>query len=180
MLKSSIILSVCLFLVAPGWADRSAAAKVPGFNVHTVREAAGTRFLRGGAPRPDTLAALAKDAKARKTVETLVDLRHPAKKDDRSRKEGRLTPEEEEAQARKLGLRYVSVSAMDKGLPQQLARLQKSGDVYIHCMYGVNRTGFAVARYARANKVKVDTTGLGKRDVADGDAFQKRLEGSGR
>jgi hypothetical protein len=175
--RSAVFILLCA-LVAP--AARADPAAVPGFNVHTVQKADGKRFLRGGAPRPDTLAALAKDAKARKTVVTLVDLRHPAKKDDRSGKEGRLAPDREEAQARKLGIRYVSISAMDKGLPQELARLQKSGDVYIHCMYGVNRTGFAVARYARSAKIKVDTTGLGKRDVADGDAFQKRLEGLGR
>lgn len=180
MSRSFTAAFLTLLITAPCWAERTPPPAVPGFNVHTVQEAGGKRFLRGGAPRLDTLAALAKDARVRKTVVTLVDLRHPAKKDDVSGKEGRLAPDVEEAQAKKLGIRYLSVSAMDKGLPQELARLQKSGDIYLHCMYGVNRTGFAVARYARATKLKVDTTGLGKRDMADGEAFQKRLEGSGR
>jgi hypothetical protein len=43
-------------------------------------------------------------------------------------------------------------------------------------MYGVNRTGFATARYARSTGAKVPDDGLGKRDWKQGDAFQQRIE----
>ena len=52
------------------------------------------------------------------------------------------------------------------------------GDVYIHCHYGVNRTGFAVGRYATARDLEVDRAKMGERDWNQGVAFQKRLMGN--
>jgi hypothetical protein len=151
------------------------AVPPPGHNVHLVQESPSGRFWRGGAPGADTLEALARTAKARGKTATLIDLRTPPNRDDQSGKGGRLAPKAEAALAKRLGLRYVAVSALDKALPARLKQAAQSGDVYIHCMYGVNRTGFAVARYARATKQQVDRAGLGKRDYAQGDAFQARL-----
>ena len=153
------------------------AANPPGFNVYVVQKKPGSTFYRGGAPRKDTMQALAKAAKAKGKTVTLVDLRTPPFKDDVSGKGGRLSPTQEAAMAEELGIRYVAINALKKDLPSRLKQFQQRGDVYIHCMYGVNRTGFAVARFARAHKVKVDATRLGKRDVKQGDAFQRRLEG---
>jgi len=151
-----------------------AAPKLPpGFNVHAVHEEAGRRFLRGGAPRADTLETLARDAQARGVPVTLVDLRRPANSDDRSGKAGRLSPQAEAAAAKKLGLRYVSISALDRGFTARLEALRQEGDVYLHCMYGVNRTGFAVARWAHAHGRQPARTGLGTRDWKQGVAFEK-------
>jgi hypothetical protein len=147
----------------------------PGFNIHLVRETGSSRFWRGGAPRKDTLESLATAARKRGGVVTLFDLRKPANSDDRSSKAGRLSPADEESLARKLGLRYEAVSALDRTLPTRLDEALARGDVYMHCMYGVNRTGFATARYARAERVSVDKTGLGKHDWKQGDAFQAAL-----
>ncbi len=167
-LAAALLLSSSLAVAAP--------APPPGHNVHLVRELNGNRFWRGGAPRKDTLEALASSAKARGKTVTFIDLRKPANSDDRSGKTGRLSPDAEAAMAKKHGLRYVGISALDKKLPDVLASAFKSGDVYMHCMYGVNRTGFAAARYARAEKCSVPTKGLGKRDWKQGDAFQARIE----
>ena len=147
----------------------------PGFNVHLAQETPTGRFWRGGAPKPETIQALAKDAKARGVTVTFIDLRQPANKDDRSGKGGRLSPDAEKALATRLGLRYEAVNALDKGLPNRLTAALKQGDIYMHCMYGVNRTGFAAARYSVATGAKNPTTGLGKRDWKQGEAFQKRL-----
>lgn len=150
-----------------------AAPKVPpGHNVHLVQEGK-TRFWRGGAPGKDTLQALAQEARARQVPVTLIDLRTPPNKDDRSGKGGRLAPTDERREAEKLGFRYVPVSALDRGLPARLQEAVRKGDVYIHCMYGVNRTGFAVARYASATGLTVGREGLGKRDWAQGTRFQE-------
>jgi hypothetical protein len=149
----------------------------PGFNVHLVREIPTGRFWRGGAPRPDTLQALAASAQARKARVTLIDLRSPAHADDLSGKGGRLSPAREAEEARKLGLRYESVSALDRHLLERVQAALEQGDVYLHCMYGVNRTGFAAARYARATGQQIGTEGLGPRDWRQGDRFQERLEG---
>jgi hypothetical protein len=149
----------------------------PGFNVHLVHSTARGRFWRGGAPRRDTLAALASSARARGVQVTLVDLRKPANRDDQSGKAGRLSPAGEAKAARELGFHYLSISALDRKLPDRLNEAMARGDIYMHCMYGVNRTGFAAARYARALKVKVPAQGLGKRDWAQGDRFQRSIEG---
>ena len=163
-----------LTLFAP--VAQAAPAPPPGFNVHLVQESGGRPVWRGGAPRRDTLDALARSARARGVVLTLIDLRAPANSDDQSGKKGRLAPRSEEALSRKLGVRYVSVSALDRQLPARLQAALKQGDVYMHCMYGVNRTGFAAARYASAARVSTTTAGLGKRDWRQGAAFQATLE----
>jgi hypothetical protein len=163
----AIVLSAAAALAAP--------QPPPGFNVHLVEDTGRSRFWRGGAPRQDTVQALAKSARARGVTVTFVDLRTPPNSDDRSGKGGRLSPAAQAATAKKLGLRYVSVSALDKGLPGKLQSWQKQGDIYMHCMYGVNRTGFATARFARAKGVEVPTKGLGKRDWKQGEAFQARV-----
>lgn len=174
-----LVLSAAAFVPAVDAAAQP--SKVPGFNVHVVQQKPGSTFYRGGAPRKDTMEALARAAKAKGKTATLVDLRiKPTFKDDTSGKGGRLTPAQEAAMAKKLGIRYVAINALQKDLPAQLRKFQQHGDIYIHCMYGVNRTGFAVARFAKAAKVKVPTQGLGKRDVRQGDAFQTRLEQSAR
>lgn len=167
----------CLLVLAtaPGLAALAAPAPPPGFNVHLVQEQAPTRFWRGGAPKPETVEALAKAAKARGVTVTFIDLRKPANSDDRSGKGGRLSPTDEEALAKKLGLQYQAVNALDRDLPARLEAAQKRGDVYMHCMYGVNRTGFATARFARSTGAKVPDEGLGKRDWKQGDAFQARV-----
>lgn len=152
------------------------AANPPGFNVFVVQKKPGSTLYRGGAPRKDTMESLAKAARAKGKTVTLVDLRTPPFKDDVSGKGGRLSPTQEAAMAKKLGVRYVAINSSKKDLPAQLRGFLKQGDVYVHCMYGVNRTGFTVARYARAEKVKVPLERLGKRDVKQGDAFQANLE----
>lgn len=152
----------------------------PGYNVHLVQESQGHRFWRGGGPRRDTLEVLAASARERGVSVTLVDLRHPANADDRSGKQGKLSPQGEAALAQELGLQYLSISALDRKLTPALRKATSKGDVYIHCMYGVNRTGFAVARYARDTGVAVNRTGLGPRDWRQGDAFQARLQGNSR
>src|SRR5438552_2973210 len=87
-------------------AATAAPAPPPGFNVHLVRETGSSRFWRGGAPRKDTLGALASAARKRGVSVTLIDLRAPASADDRSGKSGRLAPADEAALAPKLGLQY--------------------------------------------------------------------------
>jgi hypothetical protein len=170
--KSFVYLALVGALLGLVPAGVAAPASPPGFNVFVVQEKNGTRFYRGGAPRKDTMESLARSARARGVGVTLVDLRKPAFKDDGSGKGGRLSPSQEEALAKKLGLRYVPINALDKGLPAKLAAYQKQGDIYMHCMYGVNRTGFATARFCRATGVKTSTEGLGKRDWKQGDAFE--------
>lgn len=167
-------LVLSLFL-APAAQPPARVAAPPGRNIHLVQETPSGRFWRGAAPGVDTLEALARAAKARGKSATLVDLRTPPSADDRSGKGGRLPPDAEAAQARRLGLRYLAVSALDRKLPERLQQVGRAGDVYIHCMYGVNRTGFAVARFARFTGRPVNRSGLGKRDFAEGDAFQARL-----
>jgi hypothetical protein len=149
----------------------------PGYNVHLVQSTPAGRFWRGAAPRADTVVALAASAREHGVGLTLVDLRTPPRADDRSGKERKLTPAGEAALARKLGAVYLPISAMDRQFIPRLQAALKKGDVYLHCMYGVNRTGFAVARYARATGASLDRTGLGSRDWSQGTAFQTRLSG---
>jgi len=165
-------LLITLFLLSP-WALAQPAAP-PGHNVHFVAEdKGGSLFWRGGSPRSDTLQALQKRAQERQRPITLIDLRRPPTRDDLLGHAGRLTPTGEAQLARGLGLRYRSISALDSDLIQVLDQALKAGDVYIHCMYGVNRTGFAVARYATAHGLKLDRKALGKRDWQEGVRFQK-------
>src|SRR5205085_2012864 len=60
--------------------------------------------------------------------------------------------------------------------PARIEQALRQGDVYMHCMYGVNRTGFATARFARATGEALSHSGLGARDWRQGDAFQARLD----
>lgn len=175
-MNHQLVLPLALPLLAAPLA--AAPLPPPGHNVHLVQETPAGRFWRGGAPSAETVEALARTAKARGKSVTLVDLRTPANRDDQSGKDGRLAPKAEAELAKRLGLKYVAVSALDKSLPSRLKEAAQSGDVYIHCMYGVNRTGFAVGRYARATGQQVDRTGLGKRDYNQGDAFQARVSHS--
>lgn len=151
----------------------SAAEAPPGHNVHLVREVKGSRFWRGGAPTKDTVKDLVDSAKARSVQLTFVDLRAPDNADDRSGKGGRLTPTQEKALAERYGARYVQISALKKPLVDTLKDALKRGDVYMHCMYGVNRTGFACARYATALKIDIPRDKLGKRDWDQGERFQR-------
>ena len=148
----------------------------PGFNVHLVQETKTGRLWRGGAPRKDTLEALAESAKKRHVTVTLLDLRTPANADDKSGKAGRLSPAQEKALCEKLGLRYEPVSALDAKLTDRMTEALTKGDAYFHCMYGVNRTGYAAARYACATQAHVDPAGLGKHDWEQGYAHQRRLK----
>lgn len=149
----------------------------PGFNVHLVFDHKDKGlFWRGGGPRPDTMQFLAEEARRRHRPLTLIDLRHPANRDDVSGKGGRLSPAGEEKMASSLGLRYHSISALDEGAVAYIAGALKEGDVYVHCMYGVNRTGFMVGRYATSKRLEVDRTGMGTRDYRDGVKFQERVQ----
>jgi len=174
LVRPATVLLACLSIASVSLA--ATPTPPPGHNVHLVQEANQSRFWRGGAPRRDTVDALVASAKARGKTVTFVDLRKPANADDKSGKTGRLSPVQEEALAKKLGLRYVGISALDRKLPSVLSEALKVGDIYMHCMYGVNRTGFAAARFARATGATLDRKGLGKRDWAQGDAFQSRLQ----
>lgn len=152
------------------------ASDPPGHNVHRVVLKEGAVMWRGGSPTRETLRAL--QATARKTGRpvTFIDLRHPPFDDDLRGGGGRLTPAGEEKAARELGLRYRSISALDRDLIEVLAQALRDGHVYVHCQYGVNRTGFAVGRYATAGKLKVDRTKLGERDWNQGVNFQNNIK----
>jgi hypothetical protein len=176
--RTPLALLPLLLLAGPASAVLPAPKAPPGFNVHLVTLTSTTRFWRGGAPKRDTVEALARDARERGVTVTFVDLRKPANSDDRSGKGGRLAPTEEQALAEKHGLRYEAISALDRQLPDRLEAALKRGDIYMHCMYGVNRTGFAAARYAVATGTRPSTTSLGKRDWKQGEAFQRRLQPS--
>lgn len=149
----------------------------PGHNVHQVlvRQGGGTAW-RGGAPTRQTLLDLQARARERKRPLLLIDLRHPDNEDDRSGKSGRLSPEAERQLASELGLRYVSISALDHDLVPTMKQGLKDGDIYVHCMYGVNRTGFAMGRYATATHCDMDREALGKRDWQQGVDFETRVQ----
>ena len=152
-------------------------ATPPGFNVHQVFDHQDKEtFWRGGGPRQDTLQFLASEARRKHRPLTLIDLRHPANQDDVSGKQGRLSPAAEAKMASALGLRYHSISALDTGAIALIAEALRQGDVYVHCMYGVNRTGFAVGRYATAKHIEVERAGMGTRDYRDGVKFQERVQ----
>lgn len=171
----SCVLIACFLLSA---VSRPAGAELttpPGFNVHVVTQEDGHILWRGGAPRSDTIRALEEASSARHIKVTFIDLRHPANRDDLAGWGGRLSPAAEKRMAEGLGLHYISISALDKHLLASIHEALKAGDVYIHCMYGVNRTGFAIGRLATADRLIIDRTGLGKRDWREGDAFQARI-----
>src|SRR5687767_8013382 len=112
----SMMLSTSLALGISAGAN-AAPAPPPGFNVHLVQDAGTGRFWRGGAPRQDTLQALGASARKRGVTVTLIDLRAPSNRDDRSGKAGRLSPADEAAAGLKLGMQYLAVNALDKKLP---------------------------------------------------------------
>jgi len=141
--------------------------------VHVVIRREQNTLWRGGGPTRETMLALQSSAQQNGRPITLIDLRHPPFADDLRGGGGRLSPAGEEKMARELGLRYLSVSALDKDLVQLMDRALLEGDVYIHCMYGVNRTGFAVGRYATACELKVDRSKLGVRDWNQGVNFER-------
>jgi hypothetical protein len=146
--------------------------------VHAVVQKESNVLWRGAAPRQDTVEALAAKAAAHDKTVTIFDLRQPSNDDDRSGKAGRLSPEAEKALADKLHVQYVSVSALEHDLPARIDQALRSGDVYIHCMYGVNRTGFACGRYEVADGLHVDHTGLGNKDIQEGIDFQHKVAAS--
>ena len=148
-------------------------APPPGHNVHRVVEQDEHLFWRGGGPTRETMLALQATARQQQRPLTLIDLRHPPFDDDRRGGGGRLSPAGEKRLANQLGLRYRAVSALDKDLIAIIDEALQAGDVYLHCQYGVNRTGFAVARYATARGLKVDRRKLGERDWNQGVRFQK-------
>lgn len=141
-----------------------ALAPPPGFNIHLVREAYDHVLWRGGAPRRDTLEGLQKLAQERHIPLTLIDLRYPSQYYDKDHNEGRLSPAEEARLARALGLRYQTTSSRSAGLPARIDKALQEGDVYVHCMFGVNRTGFTMARYATAYGLEFDRAFLGESD----------------
>lgn len=149
---------------------------LPGINVHLVRTTQTGRFWRGSAPLPETLEALAASAHRRHTSVTVIDLRYPVRKMDEVIQNGRLRPWDEVPVCQKLGLRYLTFSEFRPDLPAQIAKALAQGDVYLHCMYGKNRTGFAVARYACANNLVLNYDGLGEGDVIGGVAFQRKMK----
>lgn len=172
--------AVLLAVLTAGSPLPAAPLAVPGFNVHAVEVKKVSRILRGGAPTRATLEALARSARERGVRVTLFDLRSPANADDRSGKGGRLAPAAEAAMAAKLGIGYVRISALDRELVRRIQEARREGDVYFHCMYGVNRTGFAAGRLACASGESHPTVGTGKRDWAQGVAFEKARRGTGR
>jgi hypothetical protein len=128
---------------------------------------------RGGGPTAKTLEWLGRHAHQHDQVLTLIDLRHPASSDDLSGKGGRLSPAAEKAWAVREHHRYHCLSALDPQLVPTIEQALRQGDVYIHCMYGVNRTGFAMGRYAVATSATLDRSGMGTRDVKQGEDFER-------
>ena len=145
----------------------------PGHNVHSVRELDERVFWRGGGPTRETMLALQARARQKGRPVTLIDLRHPPFNDDFRGTGARLTPAGEKTLSGQLGLRYRAINALDKNLIRVLDEALQAGDVYLHCQYGVNRTGFAVGRYATAHNLKVDRKKLGERDWNQGVRFQQ-------
>lgn len=162
-----------LLLCLPVLADTPEAP--PGPNVHLVRETETGHLWRGGGPRVKTLEALQQSASERNVKVTLFDLRHPSNADDRSGKDGRLSPQDEQKWAAEHGLTYRSHSSFEDDLPALIDKALAEGDVYVHCMYGVNRTGFTVGRYCTRYGLKIDRSGMGERDWNQGVAWQKRV-----
>lgn len=167
--------SVLVLGLLPGSVGAQAAAP-PGLNVHLVHTQEGNRLWRGAAPRRDTVEALAGAARAKGRRATFIDLRHPANADDRSGKSNRLSPADEQALCRKSGVDYLAISALDRNLIPRLQEALGRGDVYMHCMYGVNRTGFAAGRYSRSLNLQASRKGAGSRDWRQGEEFETRIQ----
>lgn len=148
------------------------ASVPPGFNVHFVCSYGWGKMWRGGAPTAQTLAWLGRHARQHNLTLTLIDLRAPASSDDVSGKGKRFTPTQEKLWARREHHAYYSMSALDAKLLPTLEQARRKGDVYIHCMYGVNRTGFAIGRFTVSTGAAIDKSGLGARDIKQGVDFQ--------
>ncbi len=148
---------------------------IPGHNVHVVSASEGYLFLRGAAPTTQTMSWLLEVAKKTGLPLTMVDLRVPVRDYDKNGEGGRLSPATEKGLTEKAGHTYVPRSALAKTFGEDLAAIaaQPRGIVYLHCQYGVNRTGFAIGRLHKLTGMDFDRTGLGDRDFKQGVAYQK-------
>jgi hypothetical protein len=165
-----------LFLLTAPVLAETPGSTLPGHNIHLVIDEHGHHFWRGGSPKLETLKALQTSASLRHTSVTLIDLRHPSTSDDLTGKEGRLAPADEAKAAKRLGFHYRSISSLDPALVPVIDDALRRGDVYIHCMYGVNRTGIALGRYCVAHQEKLDRNGTEPRDFKHGEHLQQQLE----
>ncbi len=176
-----IVVLACFLALPTCWAapGRSVPEPPSGFNVHLVEIVNGHRFWRGGAPTEKTMSALVAASRARGVMLTLIDLRKPANKDDRSGKGGRMSPAAEQRAVAAAGesVRYQALSALAKDLTSRIAAALRTGDVYVHCMYGVNRTGFAIGRHAASTGRAPNRKGLGERDYRQGVAYHRAGRG---
>ena len=144
-----------------------------GHNVFKVLEVDGSILWRGGAPTINTILELAEFSKKHNRIVTLIDLRKPERAYDLSGDNGGLTSLKERNLSESKGLNYLRISALDPSFCEVVTDKLKEGDVYLHCMYGVNRTGFAVGRLSINQGAKFDIDGLGKRDVRSGENFEE-------
>ncbi|GEM_PF-6931894 len=142
-------------------------------NVYKVLEGDRSILWRGGAPTKETILELAEFSKKHNRSVTLIDLRKPERDYDRSGDNGGLTIHEEKNLSESNGLNYLRISALDSKFCEVLGEKLKEGDVYLHCMYGVNRTGFAIGRFSIDQGAEYDIEGLGKRDVRSGEKFEE-------
>lgn len=155
-------------------AQTSSLKNAPGYNIHIVEHSPGKLVLRGGAPTKGTMDWLNRVAKENNLPLTVVDLRTPARPYDLNKEGGRLTPTEEKSHLLALGHQYAPMSALGKTFGHDLNNIVgKEGIVYIHCQYGVNRTGFAIGRLSKLTGKQFDRTGLGDRDFKQGVNYQK-------
>lgn len=144
-----------------------------GHNVYKVLESPNSILWRGGAPTNETISDLAEFSKKHNRKVTLIDLRKPERAYDLSGDNGGLTSYEEKNLSKSNGLNYLRISALDPAFCDIVTEKLKGGDVYLHCMYGVNRTGFAIGRLSIDQGATFDTEGLGKRDVRSGENFEE-------
>ena len=141
--------------------------------MYKVLEGDRSILWRGGAPTKETILELAEFSKKHNRSVTLIDLRKPERDYDRSGDNGGLTIHEEKNLSESNGLNYLRISALDSKFCEVLGEKLKEGDVYLHCMYGVNRTGFAIGRFSIDQGAEYDIEGLGKRDVRSGEKFEE-------
>lgn len=144
-----------------------------GHNVFKVLETDRSILWRGGAPSKETILELAEFSKKYNRSVTLIDLRKPERAYDLSGDNGGLTSVEEKNLSERNGLNYLRISALDPSFCEVVIDKLKAGDVYLHCMYGVNRTGFAIGRLSIDQGAEFDIEGLGKRDVRSGENFEE-------